>query len=337
MKCVICPKNFITRREPMKMPTVASAVTKPMGENSAIAYIGDLESTRTLAQIAKHYVLLTKPTIMLLVLFTGATALILEGSFLSQPLNFFLVMLGLYLTGGSANALNQYFEREIDARMDRTARRRPLPMHHLSSRQALAFAILIGLVGVALFAFFFNWLTAGLALGTLLFYSLFYTLWLKPYTWHNIVIGGAAGAMAPVGAWTAATGTLGLEPILLFLIIFLWTPPHFWALALYCKDDYVKARLPMLPVVKGDAETVRQILVYSVILVLVSFAVYLAGARWFYIIAALLMGLWLVKKGLDAARLRTEKSFRGLFGYSIIYLFGLFGAMILDRVIMHFW
>ena len=142
--------------------------------------------------------------------------------------------------------------------------------------------------------------------------------------------------MAPVGAWTAATGKLGIEPILLFLIIFLWTPPHFWALALYCKEDYIKARLPMLPVVKGDKETLRQIVIYSVVLVLCSLLVYIAGARWFYLAAALILGLWLVKKGIRAARERTEKSFRGLFGYSIIYLFGLFGAMILDRVARHF-
>ena len=139
--------------------------------------------------------------------------------------------------------------------------------------------------------------------------------------------------MAPVGAWTAATGTMGIEPWLLFLIIFLWTPPHFWALALYCKDDYVKARLPMLPVVKGDSETMRQILIYCFVLVAVSLTVYVAGARWFYIIAAVLLGLWLVKKALEAARLRSEKSFRGLFGYSIIYLFALFTAMIIDTVV----
>lgn len=306
---------------------------KQVEENGVVSYIRELNTDRSMTQTIKQYLLLTKPTIMLLVLFTGATALILERSFLTQPVNFLLVMLGLFLTGGSANALNQYFEREIDARMERTARRRPLPMHHLSSRQALTFAVSIGIFGVALFAYFFNWLTAGLALATLLFYSLFYTLWLKPYTWHNIVIGGAAGAMAPVGAWTAATGHLGIVPIILFAIIFLWTPPHFWALALYCKDDYVKARLPMLPVVKGDAATFRQILIYSVALVLVSLTVALAGARWFYIVAAVLLGIWLVKKGIEAGRLRTEQSFRGLFGYSIVYLFGLFSAMILDSAV----
>ncbi len=310
---------------------------KQVEELGPVSYIGELNADRSMTQTIKQYLLLTKPTIMLLVLFTGATALILERSFLTQPWNFLLVMLGLFLTGGSANALNQYFEREIDARMERTARRRPLPMHNLSSRQALSFAVTIGIAGVALFAYCFNWLTAGLALTTLLFYSLFYTLWLKPYTWHNIVIGGAAGAMAPVGAWTAATGHLGLEPIILFAIIFLWTPPHFWALALYCKDDYVKARLPMLPVVKGDAATFRQILIYSVALVLVSLTVALTGASWLYFLAAVLLGSWLLKKGIEAGRLRTEQSYRGLFGYSIVYLFGLFSALIVDSAVRGLW
>lgn len=283
---------------------------------------------------ALHYLQLTKPTIMLLVLFTGATALVLEGSFLDDPLKFLLVMVGLYLTGGSANALNQYFEREIDAKMERTAMRRPLPMHHVGARQALFFAVAIGAVGVLLFWYLFNMLTAAMSLATLLFYALFYTLFLKPHTWHNIVIGGAAGAMAPVGAWAAATGDTAVMPWLLFLLIFLWTPPHFWALALYCKEDYIKARLPMLPVVKGDEATYRQILIYSVALIAVSLAVFAVGAGWSYLAAAVVLGIYLMKYALKARREKTVKSMKGLFGYSIVYLFGLFAALILDTLLM---
>jgi len=283
---------------------------------------------------ALHYLQLTKPTIMLLVLFTGATALVLEGSFLDDPLKFLLVMVGLYLTGGSANALNQYFEREIDAKMERTAMRRPLPMHHVGARQALFFAVAIGAVGVLLFWYLFNMLTAAMSLATLLFYALFYTLFLKPHTWHNIVIGGAAGAMAPVGAWAAATGDTAVMPWLLFLLIFLWTPPHFWALALYCKEDYIKARLPMLPVVKGDEATYRQILKYSVALIAVSLAVFAVGAGWLYLAAAVVLGIYLMKFALKARREKTVKSMKGLFGYSIVYLFGLFAALILDTLLM---
>ncbi len=280
-----------------------------------------------------YYIQLTKPTIMLLVLFTGATALVMEGSFLHEPGKFLLVLLGLYLTGGSANALNQYFEREIDAKMERTARRRPLPLHYLGPKQALIFAISIGLVGVLLFGYFFNWLTAVMSLATLLFYALFYTLFLKPHTWHNIVIGGAAGAMAPVGAWAAATGQTAVAPWLLFLIIFLWTPPHFWALALYCKEDYIKARLPMLPVVKGDDATFRQILIYTYALILVSLALFAVGAGWLYLVIALLLGGYLLKKAMVARRLKTVPAMRGLFGFSIVYLFGLFLALIADILV----
>jgi protoheme IX farnesyltransferase len=280
-----------------------------------------------------YYIQLTKPTIMLLVLFTGGTALVMEGSFLHEPGKFLLVLLGLYLTGGSANALNQYFERDIDAKMERTARRRPLPLHYLGPKQALAFAITIGLVGVLLFGFFFNWLTALMSLATLLFYALFYTLFLKPHTWHNIVIGGAAGAMAPVGAWAAATGQTAVAPWLLFLIIFLWTPPHFWALALYCKEDYIKARLPMLPVVKGDDATFRQILIYTYTLILVSLAVFAVGAGWFYLVIALLLGGYLLKKTIVARRLKTVPAMRSLFGFSIVYLFALFLALVADILV----
>jgi protoheme IX farnesyltransferase len=280
-----------------------------------------------------YYIQLTKPTIMLLVLFTGGTALVMEGSLLHEPLKFLLVLVGLYLTGGSANALNQYFEREIDAKMERTARRRPLPLHFLGPREALTFAITIGLIGVILFGVFFNWLTAAMSLATLLFYALFYTLFLKPHTWHNIVIGGAAGAMAPVGAWAAATGQTAVAPWLLFLIIFLWTPPHFWALALYCKEDYIKARLPMLPVIKGDDATFRQILIYTYALILVSLAVFAVGAGWFYLVVALGLGGYLLKKALVARRLKTVPAMRGLFGFSIVYLFGLFLALIADILV----
>ncbi|PWB70932.1 protoheme IX farnesyltransferase [candidate division GN15 bacterium] len=288
----------------------------------------------TIGKRLTSYVQLTKPTIMLLVLFTGATALVVEGSLLRHPMQFALVLLGLYLTGGSANAFNQYFERDIDARMSRTARRRPLPLHMVSAKEAFWFAVTIGAAGVALFAVAFNWLTALLSLATLLFYALFYTLWLKPHTWQNIVIGGAAGAMAPVGAWTAASGSMAVAPWLMFALVFLWTPPHFWALAMICKDDYVKAGLPMLPVVKGEGETIRQILWYSGALIAVSLTLFFAGAHWLYFAAAVGLGIWLIKKALVAREVRTMTAYRSLFGYSIIYLFALFAAIIVDNLLL---
>jgi protoheme IX farnesyltransferase len=240
--------------------------------------------------LLRSLVQLTKPSIMLLVLLTGATALFMEGRFKHHPGKFLLVLLGLYLTGGAANALNQFFERDIDARMQRTRLRRPLPQKQLSKNLALGFAISIGVLGCLLFGFYFNWLSAGLALGTILFYSFFYTLWLKPNTHQNIVIGGAAGAMGPLIAWAAATGSLAMTPWILFLIIFFWTPPHFWALALCLKEDYRAANLPMLPVVKGDAATLRQIFYYTMVLVAISLSLLLIQFSWLYLLAATLLG-----------------------------------------------
>lgn len=282
----------------------------------------------------KHYINLTKPTIMLLVIITGAASLILEGSMLTRPFHFLLILFTLYLTGGSANALNQYFERDINSKMSRTARRRPLPQHQINSINALIFSISIGIMGVLIFGFFFNWYSAILSLATILFYSLFYTLLLKPNTPQNIVIGGAAGAMAPVGAWVAATGNMDLAPWVLFLIVFFWTPPHFWALALFYKDDYKKAQLPMMPVVSSDKSTLRQILVYSWILVASSFAIFVSYKISFvYGLIALVLGLIFLKKSYQAKKEMTEIRYRSFFGYSIIYLLILFAVIIIDGIV----
>ena len=291
------------------------------------------DPSRRLGVILNSYLQLTKPTIMLLVLITGATALVLEGSFLTQPLKFLLVLVGLYLTGGCANALNQYFEREVDAKMKRTAKRRPLPQGIISPRSALIFSVSIGVTGVALFWYFFNPLTALLSLGTILFYSLFYTLYLKPNTYQNIVIGGAAGAMAPVGAWTAATGTMALMPWSIFLIVFLWTPPHFWALALFCKDDYREVGYPMLPVLKGDDATHNQIFVYSLMLLASSMLPLADGASWFYAGAAVALGVLFMARVLQARKSRAIAHVKRLFGYSIIYLFAICAALMVDKFI----
>lgn len=272
---------------------------------------------------------------MLLVLITGATALFLEDSLFARPLHFFLVLLGLYLTGGSANALNQYFERHVDAQMTRTRKRRPLPMKQISPPAALIFSLLLGITGVLIFILFFNWLSALLALGTILFYSLFYTLMLKPNTPQNIVIGGAAGAMGPVIAWAAATGSLTWTPWLMFLVIFLWTPPHFWALALYCQDDYKTVDYPMMPVVKGSDATLKQMFFYTLALVGISLALILVQSGVLYFIIALILGGIFIRKVDLTRKLQTAQAERGLFGYSIVYLFLLFFAMAIDSV-LHF-
>jgi len=279
------------------------------------------------------YLSLTKPTIMFLVLFTGAAALVVEGSLLLRPGMFLLFLLGLFLTGGSANALNQYFERDLDALMSRTSGRRVLPLQKLPPVRALTFAVGIGMAGVLLLGLVFNWLTALLSLATILFYSLFYTLMLKPTTPQNIVIGGAAGAMAPVGAWAAATGDTGLVPWLMFAIIFLWTPPHFWALAIAYKGDYERTGLPMLPVVAGDETTLRWIFGYSVVLVLVTVIVPFFGPGPLYTTAAVLLGARFIQMAGRAWKRGDTPSVRALFGFSIIYLFGLFAALAIDALI----
>jgi len=277
-----------------------------------------------------YYIQLTKPTIMLLVMITGATALFMEGSLVGQPIRFLLVLIALYLTGGSANALNQYFERDIDSLMERTKSRRPLPLGRIQATNAFVFSVTIGVIGVLMFGIIFNWLTALLSLATILFYSLFYTLYLKPNTHSNIVIGGIAGAMAPVGAWTAATGEFALAPWILFLIIFLWTPPHFWALAAFRTDDYKKSGLPMLPVVKGVDFTMKQILIYTIILVAVTLSLYWVYSSFIYLTVAIVAGYVFLKKSYNAKQDQSDKQLRGLFGYSIVYLFALFFTIMIE-------
>jgi len=279
------------------------------------------------------YIQLTKPRIVLLVLVTALAALVMEGSLLRDPGRLLLVLFAITLVAGSANAFNQYFERDLDAQMARTRTRRPLPLHHVTARSALVFAIAIGVASVVMLFFVGNALSAGLALGTILFYGFGYTLWLKPRTVHNIVIGGAAGAMGPVIAWAAASGGLTLTPVLLFLIIFLWTPPHFWALALCVKEDYRKVGIPMLPLVRGDAETYRQIEIYSVALVALTLAMpFLRTGGLVYAVLALGLGAVFVWKAVRARRLATVGSAWEVFGFSILYLFVLFLGLIADAI-----
>ena len=279
------------------------------------------------------YLQLTKPRIVLLVLVTALASLVMEGSLLQSPWQFLLVLCGITMVAGSANAFNQYFERDLDAQMARTRTRRPLPLHRVPPGNALVFAIALGILSVALLFLIANALSAWLALGTILFYGFGYTLWLKPRTVHNIVIGGAAGAMGPVIAWAAASGGLALAPVLLFLVIFLWTPPHFWALALCVKEDYRTVRIPMLPLVRGDAETYRQIEIYSVALVALTLAMpFLRTGGLIYALLALGLGGVFVWKAVKARRLATVRSAWDVFGFSILYLFVLFLGLIADAI-----
>lgn len=277
------------------------------------------------------FLLLFKPRVMLLVLFSGATALILEGSFLSQPMNFAIFLVALFLTGGSANALNQYFEREIDSRMSRTVSRRPLPSGLLTPRVALAVAVIAGICGVGMLWVAFNIQTAALALSTVLFYGIVYTRWLKPTTPQGVVIGGLAGAIAPIGAWLAATGDIGIVPVIITLIIFFWTPPHFWSLAVCFADDYKRVGLPMLPVVKGIRATLRSCYYYSLVLFGVTLLYLAFGGGPVYAIFATGLGIVFLRKVHIARQSLNHDAVWRVFAFSIIYLFSLLLAMIVDK------
>jgi len=283
----------------------------------------------------RSYLQLTKPTINLLVLITGAAALIIEGSFADRVGMFVLVLLGLFATAGSANAFNQYFEREVDKKMTRTAKKRPLPSGRLTPRAALVFAISCGIFGVALFAFVFNAASALLALSTIAFYSFFYTLYLKPRTHLNIVIGGAAGAMGPVIAWAAAAGTvLAWEPWIMFAIIFFWTPPHFWALAFCLKEDYRTVEYPMMPNVKGDDATMRQMKIYTVVTILTTLSLAFFNVGVLYLFLAVALGIGFMMAMIKADRTREVRASWALFGFSIVYLLALFVGMMVDAAVL---
>lgn len=281
-------------------------------------------------QIAAAYMNLMKPEITLLVLITTVTAMwMVPGQSPSWTL-VLLTTLGTALASGSAATLNCYADRDLDVFMTRTSKR-SIPSGKVTPEHALIFGIAIGVISVALLAVFVNLLSAALALFANLFYVLVYTLWLKRSTPQNIVIGGAAGAIPPMIGWAAVTGTVGLPAIVLFLIIFLWTPPHFWALALFRAEDYRKAGVPMLPVVRGAEETKRQILVYSILLTLSSVVLYPLGAAGpVYLVTSLVLGGRLIQLALHVQKDETFASARRLFGYSISYLALLFLVLAVD-------
>jgi protoheme IX farnesyltransferase len=282
---------------------------------------------------ARDYVTLTKPRIMTLLLLTGAAGMFV-GAQGVPPLGLFgVTMVGLALACGGASALNHVLDRDIDALMGSRTEKRPVATGRVTPEQALEFGILLSAMSFALLASAVNVLTAVLALVGNLFYVLVYTRWLKRSTPQNIVIGGAAGAVPPLVGYAAATGSLALPALWLFLIVFLWTPPHFWALALMIKNAYAAAGVPMLPVVRGDRETARQIVLYS--LALVAFTVVVGF--WLgplYTIAAVVLGAVFVALAMLLRRDLTRARAKVLFHYSLLYLALLFTAAALDPVLL---
>jgi protoheme IX farnesyltransferase len=291
-----------------------------------------LPSWYRLTERLADFVSLMKPRVMLLAVFTALVGLIIAPGHL-DPLLSSIAILAIAAGAGAAGVLNMWYDADIDAVMARTASR-PIPRGKISRTEALAFGLVLACGAVAVLAFALNVKAAALLAFAIFFYVVVYTVWPKRQTPQNIVIGGAAGALPPVNGWAAATGEIGLEPLILFLIVFLWTPPHFWALSLNRSDEYARAGVPMLPVVAGRAATTRQILIYSVLLVPISLLPWALGfANTVYGAVALISGTpfgvleWQLRKASEANRRAAHR----LFAFSIVYLFMLFAALLANN------
>ena len=283
------------------------------------------------------YIQLTKPRIIVLLLITTAGAMWIAGEGVVPWYQLMLTLLGGTLASASANTFNCVVDRDIDYIMERT-RSRPLPSGRIQPYQAITFGSILGILSFALLAVFINPLSAWLALSGILFYVFVYTLGLKRTSTQNIVIGGAAGAIPPLVGWAAITGDLSPSAWVLFGIIFLWTPPHFWALALMLRDDYRKAGVPMLPVVKGTEETVKQILLYTWLMVPITLLLYPLGTMGlFYAFSASILGVLFIARSWRLLSFPNDKQeARVVFKFSILYLMLLFAAMAVDSIIRLF-
>jgi len=289
-----------------------------------------MSSTQTL----RAFFELTKPRILLLVIFTGLPVMVMATEGWPGIPFVFVTLLGIALAAGSANALNCYLERDLDALMERT-RGRPLPSKQISPPAALAFALVLAVVSTAMLNWVAGPVTASLGLASILFYIFVYTIWIKPRSSMNAVIGGAAGAAAPLIADVAVNGQLGAAGWLLFAIVFFWQPPHVWAIALFRKEDYARAGIPMMPSTAGDQPTRRRMLGCTLALVPVTLApVPLGLLSWIYLAAALLLNAWFVWLAVRVVRERTMAAAREMFHVSLVFLFALFLAMLLDRVVL---
>jgi heme o synthase len=313
-----------------------------MSGESTIAQAIDTGTVSARSGGAADFVALLKPRVMSLVVFTGLVGLMLAPNSALHPFEAAVAILCIAVGAGAAGAINMWYDRDIDALMSRT-KDRPIPAGAVDADEALAFGIVLSITSVLTMTLVANLAAGALLAFSILFYVLIYTMWLKRSTAQNIVIGGAAGAFPPVIGWAAATGEVSLAAIVLFLIVFMWTPPHFWALALFRAGDYAKAGVPMLPVTAGKRETRRQILIYSVAMSALGVVPYFLGVVGpvYAAMAALLgfvfvAGAWAVWR--DGAHEDADKpdfaepAAKRLFGYSIVYLFLLFGLMLLDRV-----
>ena len=290
-------------------------------------------SSENIESEIKDYISLLKPRVMSLVVFTGIVGIYLAPGSI-HPLIAIMATLCIATGSGAAGAINMWYERDIDAIMQRT-KNRPIPAKRMLPSSALEFAVIVAFASVFTMALAVNFMAAFLLFAAILFYVFIYTIWLKRRTPQNIVIGGAAGAFPPMIGWAAVTGNVSLESISLFLIIFLWTPPHFWALALYKNEDYTKADIPMLPVVEGEEYTRKSILIYTVILIASTFLPLSLGMFGIiYMVGMVALNVQFLKLSYNLYKEYSEKLARETFKYSLLYLAGLFLLMIIDRIIL---
>jgi len=315
--------SLLTEGAELARPAGADARVEPILVEPSLADVGD-------------YVALLKPRVMSLVVFTALVGLVIApGHF--HPVLAFTSLLCIAVGAGASGALNMALEGDIDAKMSRTANR-PIPRGRITRPEAMAFGSTLAFFSVMTLGILVNWYAGALLAFTIFFYVVIYTLLLKRWTAQNIVIGGAAGSLPPVVAWVAATGSISPEPLLLFLIIFFWTPPHFWALALFRSEDYARAGIPMLPVVAGPDQTRLQILLYTIVLVAVAAAPWPLG--YFdavYGVTSLILGAGMLALAVNVFVSREKsqslRATRKLFAFSILYLFALFATLLIEVVV----
>ena len=279
-----------------------------------------------------------KPRVMILVIFTAFVGMMLAPETIS-PINYFFVLLSITLGAGSSAAINMWFDEDIDKTMERT-KTRPIPLGIISKSEALVFGLLTGIFSLLIMYYYSNTLATGLLLFTILFYIVIYTFWLKRTTSLNIVIGGAAGAIPPIIGWASVIPEISYLAVMMFLIIFFWTPPHFWALSVYRFNDYEKVKVPMLPNVKSIQDTKNQIVYYTIILIILSYTpLYSNLISYIYLVIASILNLVLI---INAFKLKKTKEIENkpnteglrFFALTIFYLFSLFGALLIDNLIL---
>ena len=286
------------------------------------------------ASVSDYFSLL-KPKVMSLVIFSGFAGLLVAPNALEMhPLLIAVAMLSLAINAGAAGAINMWYDRDIDAIMNRT-KERALPKFKINPDEALSFGIVLSILSVMMMGVALNWVAAGILAFANFFYVVIYTIYLKRSTPQNIVIGGAAGAFPPMVGWAAVTGDITLISVSLFAIIFFWTPPHFWALALFMSDDYERAKIPMMPSTHGERHTKIQMLIYSIILLPVALSPYFLGLSGIaYLISAGLLSIFFIFTAIKTLLDKTHKSAKLMFGFSVFYLFAIFLALIIDKLFL---